>query len=172
MRWLAQRAGRVCVGALLVLGLPAPAAGPAATAQLHGVVTWVSDGDTLWVRPARGERPLKVRLQHIDAPEICQPGGPAARRALERLVLGQPVRVVGSLHDDYGRRLARVLRGRRDVGEQLVREGHAWNSRFRGRHGPYVAAEAQARAERRGLFADAQAELPREFRLRHGACRP
>lgn len=166
----ARRARSVCAAVWLALGLPT--LGLPAPAQLHGVVTWVSDGDTLWVRPARGERALKVRLQHIDAPEICQPGGPAARRALERLVLGQPVRVVGSLHDDYGRRLARVLRGKRDVGEQLVREGHAWNSRFRGRRGPYVAAEAQARAERRGLFADARAELPREFRLRHGSCRP
>lgn len=161
----------IVAAALLAWLQPAFAVGPVAALQLQGVVTRVTDGDTLWLRPAPGARPVKLRLQHIDAPEICQAGGAAARRALEAMVLGQPVRVLGSVRDDYGRRLARVLRGEVDVGEQLVREGHAWNSRFRGRRGPYAAAEAQARAQRRGVFADARAEPPREFRRRHGPCR-
>lgn len=161
----------IVAAAMLAWLQPAFAAGPVAALQLQGVVTRVTDGDTLWLRPLSGARPVKLRLQYIDAPEICQAGGAAARRALETMVLGQPVRVLGSVRDDYGRRLARVLRGEVDVGEQLVREGHAWNSRFRGRRGPYATAEAQARAQRRGVFADARAEPPREFRRRHGPCR-
>ena len=38
-----------------------------------GVVTHVSDGDTVWVQPLQGGEAYKVRLLGIDAPEICQP---------------------------------------------------------------------------------------------------
>ncbi|MDP3310892.1 MAG: thermonuclease family protein, partial [Polaromonas sp.] len=68
----------VLVAALwLACALQAGAAQP-----WQGTVTRVSDGDTLWVRPAAGGKPLKVRIDGIDAPEICQAGGRAARKAL------------------------------------------------------------------------------------------
>ena len=49
-------------------------------------VSKVVDGDTLWVKPESGEAPRKLRLQGIDAPEICQSGGVASRDALRQLV--------------------------------------------------------------------------------------
>ena len=39
-----------------------------------------------------------------------------------------------------------------------------------GNAGPYAAQETQARSHRRGLFADARPEPPRDFRKRHGSC--
>lgn len=45
-----------------------------------GVVTSVIDGDTIKVQVAEG--PVTVRLRDIDAPELNQPGGGAATRAL------------------------------------------------------------------------------------------
>jgi endonuclease YncB( thermonuclease family) len=145
------------------------AAQPAATIVV-GTVSRVSDGDTLWVRPVGGGRPIKIRLDGLDAPEICQPGGREARQALQTLVLRQSVTVEVRLRDDYGRRVATLRRDGRDVGEQLVRDGHAWNDRYHGMAGRYAAAEDEARAARRGIFGGPAALPPREFRRRHGPC--
>lgn len=160
--------GRLAGCLFLLLGLALPPA--AAAAIWAGTVTHVSDGDTLWVRLQRGGAPRAVRLDGIDAPELCQTYGETARAALVGRVLGQTVQVRVRRHDDYGRALARIsLRGQ-DVGGWLVSQGHAWSYRYRGQPGPYAREESQARARRLGLFRQPRAELPREFRRRHGSC--
>lgn len=139
-------------------------------ADFSGVVTHVTDGDTLWVRPASGGPPRHVRLHGIDAPEICQPHGAVAREALAARVLHRRVSVASHLKDDYQRTLGIVRLGRQDLGRWMVRTGQAWSYRFRGNAGPYAAEEAQARQARLGLW-NADAPLrPREFRTRHGSC--
>ncbi len=159
-----------CCMLALLLGLAAPVAAQAATSKWTGTVTHVSDGDTLWVRPQRGGPPRAVRIDGIDAPELCQVHGETARAALVGQVLGQAVQVRVRRHDDYGRVLARVsLRGQ-DIGAWLVGQGHAWSYRYRGKSGPYAQQEGQARARRLGLFQQGRAELPRDFRRRHGPC--
>jgi len=135
-----------------------------------GVVSYVTDGDTLWVKALTGGAPRKLRLDGIDAPEICQPGGAAARAALQQMVLRQQVVVTIRRNDDYGRGLARIEFAGGDVGAQLVRAGQAWSYRWRRNPGPYAAEEAAARQARSGLFAAAGAERPRDFRQRHGPC--
>lgn len=134
-------------------------------------VTRIFDGDTLWVRPAAGGRYRKLRIEGIDAPEICQAGGVASRDALERMVRGVPVTVEVRRHDKYGRALARLRVEGQDVAARLVSEGHAWSYRWQRNQGPYAREEGLARRERRGLFAEAEAEPPRQFRQRHGPCR-
>lgn len=143
----------------------------AAQAEVYlAKVTHVTDGDTVWVQPEDGSGARKLRLQGIDAPEICQAGGDAARTALRELVLAQRVQIRVRYHDDYGRGLAQVQLGSRDVAATMVRAGHAWSYRWRSKPGPYAAEEALARQQRLGLFATAQPELPRNFRKRHGPC--
>lgn len=137
-----------------------------------GRVTHVSDGDTLWLKPVDGSGPRKVRLLGLDAPELCQAGGEAARAALQGLVAGKPVQVTVNFQDNYGRDLARLRVDDRDVGAALVSAGHAWSSRWHNSRGPYAAQEASARSVRSGLFADPAAQLPRDFRQRHGPCQP
>lgn len=154
----------------LLLGLTFAAGAQGSGSDWSGTVTHVSDGDTLWVRPQRGGAPRPVRIDGIDAPELCQAHGETARAALVGKVLGQVVQVRVRRHDDYGRDLARVsLRGR-DMGGWLVSQGHAWSYRYRGQSGPYAQQEGHARARRLGLFVQGRAELPREFRRRHGPC--
>jgi micrococcal nuclease len=138
--------------------------------EWQGVVTHVSDGDTLFVRPGAGGQPVKIRMEGLDAPEICQAYGLASRLALQSRVMGQTVSVDARRRDNYGRVLARIRWQQADVGGWMVQQGHAWSYRFRRDVGPYAAQEAQARTARRGLFADAQAVLPREFRKQHGPC--
>lgn len=156
---------------LLLWCLLCAGAGAAHASQAWwGVVTRVSDGDTLWVRPAGAGAPRKIRLHGIDAPELCQAHGPQARAALQGLVLQRSVRVQSLHSDDYGRLLARLWLEEQDVGAVMVREGHAWSYRYRNSPGPYAVQEREARAARRGLFAQADARRPYEFRRRHGPC--
>jgi endonuclease YncB( thermonuclease family) len=145
--------------------------GASAAAQaFDGVVTRVSDGDTLWVQPDdAARRPLKLRLHGIDAPELCQRWGLQARDALAARVLRQRVHVDVRARDNYGRALGALRVDGADVSAELVSRGHAWSARWRG-SGPYLRQEQEARETRRGLFEDAAAIEPRRFRRMHGPC--
>ncbi|MBQ0936065.1 thermonuclease family protein [Ideonella paludis] len=144
---------------------------PTAEAAVRVQVLRISDGDTLWVTPLDDKaRRTKVRIQGIDAPELCQAGGPAAQAALQRWAQAAPLSMTVTGRDQHGRVLARLHSGTTDVGEALVREGQAWSYRFRDDPGPYAAQERQARQAKRGLHADVSALHPRDFRRRHGPC--
>jgi micrococcal nuclease len=135
-----------------------------------GRVSWVSDGDTLWLQPLSGGQPVKIRILGIDAPEGCQAGGAAATARLLVLVKRRELQAFPQGVDDYGRVLARLELDHVDVGRQLVLEGQAWSYRYRQGPGPYAAEEAQARTARRGVHQHAQAQQPRDFRRQHGPC--
>lgn len=148
---------------------------PASAATFEAVVTRVVDGDTVWLQAAGNRRAdwVKTRIQGIDAPEICQPGGPSSRDALVGRVMGKRVWVAAQGRDDYGRLLARLAAGpggRDDVGAWMVGNGQAWSYRFRWNPGPYAREQRLARTARRGLFARLDAEEPAAFRKRHGPC--
>ena len=138
--------------------------------DVTGTVTRVIDGDSLWLRPSAGGEPLQLRLEGIDAPEICQAWGTQSRQALADLVRDQTVRVRISGLDDHGRSLGTVMRGEVDVNREQVLEGHAWSYRFRSDPGPYVVQERIAIALRRGLHAAGGAMQPRDFRQINGPC--
>ena len=123
-------------------------------------VVKVPDGDTVYLK--NGDR---VRLLGINAPEVAhrnkpgEPGGEEAGEALRERILGQRVRLERDVEqkDSYGRTLAHLYD---DAGNNinlwLVEEGLA----FVFLHPPnlkhadaYLAAEAEARAARRGLWA-------------------
>ncbi len=165
---------RALAGALLLIAASSPfgAAAQDAATTLTGIVTRVSDGDTLWLRPqaeASRRRPVKLRLLGIDAPERCQSGGAASTAALRSRVLHRTVVVQVAGKDSYGRWLGNLLLHGDDVGAWMVREGQAWSYRHQGTDA-YAAEEREARAARRGVFGDPGAIEPRAFRRRHGAC--
>ena len=170
---LRRRPGALLLAAALasvvLLALPALAA-PASSAQILGQVQRVVDGDTLWLQPADGGAPFSVRLRGIDAPEICQPWGPEARRVLADRALGREVALQGSARDDHGRVLATVLLDGVDLNEELVTGGHAWNTHFKRDPGRYAKQANIARALGRGLHAAGGAQSPREFRRSQGPC--
>lgn len=143
---------------------------PSGSVVYDARVTRVFDGDTLWVQPLPNGRYRKLRLDGLDAPEICQTGGEASRDALAARVLQQVVTVRERSHDDYGRALVRLQHEGEDMGAFMVLQGHAWSYRWRHSQGPYAQQEQQARALKKGLFDDAAAEVPRDFRKRHGPC--
>lgn len=134
-------------------------------------VTHVTDGDTLWVRPERGGKPVKIRISAIDAPEICQAGGPAAQAALARRLAGRQLAVTSQGRDDYGRTVAVIRLHGEDIGGWMVSQGHAWSYRYGRDGGPYFSLQQQAQSAGRGLFEDPSSVPPRLFRKRHGPCR-
>jgi micrococcal nuclease len=140
-------------------------------ADFSGTVTHVTDGDSLWVRPAGGARSRELRVQGIDAPEICQAWGRESRDALAAQVLHRQVRVTTRGRDTYRRTLAHVSFGGQDVGAWMVSHGHAWSYRFRRDTGPYSPQESQARGARLGLWSAGAPMEPRDFRKRHGSCK-
>ena len=167
-RWLTLALLTVCCA-----GTPEPSAAAAPYRdRWSGVVTYVVDGDTVHVRPLQGGKPVSVRVDGIDAPEICQTGGDTAREVLKQRLVGRQVVIDGRSRDDYGRLLARILSDGEDVGARMVKDGHAWSYRSRGRAGPYAAQQRLAESAQRGIFAEtnAPALYPAAFRRQHGSC--
>lgn len=155
---------------LLLLVFAFAAGNAQAKGHFYGVVTHIADGDTLWVQPDGRGRPRKLRIEGIDAPEICQPGGVSARNQLAQGVMSQRVEVTVKRRDSYGRGLALIRLGGKDVGAQMVRSGFAWSYRWHRSAGPYASEESAARQAHRGIFAGGEPEEPRIFRKRHGSC--
>jgi micrococcal nuclease len=153
---------------LLAIACGAPLASCAA--ELRGIVSHVTDGDTVWVRPDDGTPAQQVRIEGIDAPEICQAFGRESRDALSQHLLRRRVVLVTRGEDDYRRTIARVRVGRTDAGKWMVSHGYAWSYKFRSNSGPYRHEESHARSRRLGLWAQGDAERPRDFRVRHGSC--
>jgi endonuclease YncB( thermonuclease family) len=152
------------------------AATPAKTAGkpppvVEGLVTQVPEGDSLWLTPA--DKPaVLLQLNDIDAPEPCQVYGEASRRALAELALNRRATVKIQGRDAQGRTLAVVTVDGVDLSTRMVEEGHAWSTRSKWDFGPLVKEERMARALNRGLHAEANAMMPREFRQMHGPCGP
>ncbi|HVK32044.1 MAG TPA: thermonuclease family protein [Burkholderiaceae bacterium] len=169
--WVMAATGLLCAGlAMAATKNPKPAKEPPAPIELTGMVSRVVDGDTLWLKTAADEQPVIVRIEGIDAPEACQPGGAAATSALAELALNRSVTVKPTAVDDYGRKVGKVFDGSKDIGDRMVRDGHAWSTRYKYDRGPYVAEERMAQSLKRGLHAEAGALQPRLFRERHGPC--
>jgi len=153
------------------------AKGPIRTVE--GIVTHVSDGDTLKIETAEGTV-LKVRLYGIDAPELQrvnrrtgeiskqgQPFGEEAYMALEPRVISKKVRVDIIDIDRYRRMVGIVRLDSRSINLEMVREGWAWAYRQyldRPYASEYLGAENEARTKRLGLWQQLNPQPPWEFR--------
>lgn len=137
----------------------------AAGGEFRGRVIGVSDGDTITV--LRDRHPEKIRLHGIDAPEKGQPFGERAKQFTSERAFGREVSIRVVDHDRYGRTVAEViLADGRSLNRELVRAGYAWWYRRYSSDRGLGDLEAQARAARSGLWADAHAVAPWEWRAR------
>lgn len=115
----------------------------------------VIDGDTLWFEGR------KIRIWGIDAPEMGQRQGPAAKAELQRLMTFRRMFVIPTDTDKYGRLVAQIHCGRGDIGQSMVRHGYAvgWS-------GAYARDEKKARRRRRGLWGKGGIPSPVAFRAK------
>jgi len=170
-RGLSRRARTVyLVVAAVVSGLASLAVPMCPLADRAGRPLWrveaVHDGDTVTCLDEQ-RRPQKIRLQGIDAPEHGQPYGDAARRTLAGKLAAGAVRVEGTARDQHGRLLGTLWIDDRDLNRELVAEGWAWAFGGFATDDDLIAAEAAARRQRLGLWADPQPVEPRQWRDSH-----
>ena len=139
----------------------------AVPATLQVKVTEVQSGNTLVV--SNTSRAIKVRLKAIAPPEPEQLFSDVAREHLKTLVLNKAVTLdYSQLSGSYLE--AKILVNGTDIGAQMLRDGVAWFD-HKNAHGLsnaerelYASCEQAARAEKRGLWADASPVAPWEFR--------
>lgn len=134
-------------------------------AELVGKVTKVSDGDTVWVTDKKGARE-KIRLNGIDAPESKQPFGKESTKMLATKIAGKEVKVDYDGRDMYGRILGTIYYKDKDVNLEMVAEGGAWVY-YTNKDPAYLEALNAAKEAKKGLWKDANALNPYEWRKRH-----
>lgn len=134
-------------------------------------VVKIQDGDTLTV--SAGGQETVLRLSCIDAPETAQtPYGAAATNRLRQLIpVGSSVGIEVVDQDRYGRTVAIVTPAGKSqsVNVSLVQEGKAvvyrqYLSNCPGIRDVLTDAEESARAQKLGLWAQANPVMPWEFR--------
>jgi micrococcal nuclease len=84
-------------------------------AKRKETVTKVIDGDSFFT----SVRKKPVRLANVDTPEKRQPGYQDAKKALEKMVLGQKVEVNTQARDVYGRAVAKVKVGTKSINNAM-----------------------------------------------------
>jgi endonuclease YncB( thermonuclease family) len=136
---------------------------PSLAAEVQGRVVYVIDGDGLIILV--GGKRVNVRLEYIDAPEKGQAYGNASRQSLIAICGDELASVHASGKDRNGRTLARVSCNGTHAGAEQVRRGMAWVfERYAPADSPLYAVQTEARAARRGLWAQPEPVPPWEWR--------
>lgn len=150
----------VLTACVAVFCLPAGARAESFSGQVVGV----SDGDTIKVM--RAGKAVKVRLSGIDCPERRQAFGRRAKRFTSDLVFRKTVTVEIEDIDRWGRLVAEVLLpDGKNLNHELVRAGLAWwYRRYAPKDDQLKRLEQEARAAKRGLWADPDPLPPWEYR--------
>src|SRR5207244_5375194 len=136
-------------------------------ATLQAKVVEVQSGNALVV--SNISRPIRIRLKAVVPPENGQPFSEAAREHLKVLVFNKSVSVEYT-HLAEGFLEAKVFLNGIDMGSQMLRDGVAWydhSSNYelsKKDRDLYTQCEQAARNEKRGLWQDADAVAPWEFR--------
>ena len=136
-------------------------------ATLVGKVIQVNDGDELTIFNLN--RPVRIKLIGIDAPEMDQAFGVTAKQHLADLVFDKQVVVeyLGIGHDNS--LIGRVFCNDADMNAQMIRDGAAWfDPRYQSQlsaqvNEMYHQSELAARNEKRGLWQSGDAVAPWEF---------
>lgn len=121
-------------------------------------VVLVADGDTIEAVPSGETRPLRIRLEGIDAPELGEPFSGEATRFVRAMLLRQRVRIDGRDVDRYGRLVARVAVTGRDASTALLEAGLACHFTQFANDPILAAAQSRARGAGAGFWAVAAAK--------------
>jgi endonuclease YncB( thermonuclease family) len=130
------------------------------------LVIGIANGDTLTARceTPTGAENVRVRLAEIDATDKGQAFGNRSRQHLAEVCFKKQAVVKPQTTDRYGRTVARVECDGVDANAEQVRAGMAWVfDRYVIGRSLYTVQE-EARAARRGLWADSYPMPPWEWR--------
>jgi endonuclease YncB( thermonuclease family) len=136
----------------------------ASAEEIKGKVVSIADADTITVLDASNTQ-HKIRFDGIDAPEKGQDYGTKATEALKLAIGGNPVRVITTGKDKYGREIGTVYVGDKNLNSWLVKNGWAWHYTKYSTDAKLAELEKSARIARAGLWADSKAPIaPWDFR--------
>lgn len=159
-----SRSARTMLAAVILIATTLPGLAE----SLRGEAVAITDGDTFTLlTPER--RQVGVRLAEIDTPERHQPWGNRARQGLAALVFRHTVVVEVVDTDRYGPAVGRLFRGRLNINAEMVRQGHAWAYRQYLHGRALLQLEAEARQQRRGLWALPEAQRAPPWKWRREA---
>ena len=134
---------------------------------VKATVLSIGDGDTIRVTGANGQKET-IPLACIDAPETAQgESGAQATLVLKQLLGAGPVEIRPQRVDRYGRTVAEVYAGGRNVNLEMVRLGmaYAYRQYLSGcDENAYLGAEAQAERGRQGVWRWGNEVKPWDFR--------
>lgn len=126
-------------------------------------VIGVKDGDTVEV--LYENQPYVIRLANIDCPEKGQPFGQKAKQYCSDLCFGKMVSVEHKNKFDRNKRLiATLICNGQNINETLVKEGFAWHYVAYSTQPHIETLQQQAKAKKVGLWAEAEAVAPWEWR--------
>lgn len=108
----------------------------------------VLDGDTILL-----DGKVRLRLRHLDAPELEFCGGPEAKNLLQGLVKDKKVVPEEYILDQKGRPMALIYLGSRLVNEEMLTSGWArYHSDQTSQTEKLKEVSQKAREEKRGIF--------------------
>lgn len=142
----------------------APKADSAQPAEMMVKVTGIDDGDSF--RVELKSKTYRVRVAGIDCPEYKQSYSRRAHDFTADLIYDKTVKLRVVDRDQYGRIVADVIMSDgRSLGPELLAKGLAWWYRqIQPTNKTYENLEAQARAAKRGLWADKNPIPPWQWR--------
>ena len=135
--------------------------------SLYGKVIEVNSGDVITIFNLN--RPVRVKLMGVDAPEMNQEFGDVAKKHLSDLVFEKFVIVEYAGIAADSSLTGRVLLNDADIGAQMIRDGAAWFDPGNGNRlsatdrEVYQQSEQAARSEKRGLWQAENPVAPWEF---------
>lgn len=130
-------------------------------AMAHQVIG-IADGDTLTLLV--NQKPLKIRLANIDAPEKKQPFGQKSKESLSEMCWGKDAQYEPQTIDQYKRTVALVFCNKVEVNREQVRSGMAWVYARYNKDSLNETLQAEAIKQKRGLWIDKDPTPPWEFR--------
>ena len=128
----------------------------------------VGDGDTVRVTSRQGDK-VTIRLACIDAPETSQgTSGKWSTRTLKGLIQGKSISLKPQVKDRYGRTVAEIYVGNRNINLQMVQVGAAYAYRQYLKQcdrDSYLKAENAASKKGLGVWGPYKpAQVPWEYR--------
>lgn len=126
-------------------------------------VAYVTDGDTFHVL-IDGKKE-KIRMFGLDAPESKQEWGLEAKESLNKLISNKEVLLEIKNKDMYGRLLAIVFIGNKNINLEMIATGNAWYYEYYDKNNKESkTAMENARKKKIGLWSKPNPQNPFEFR--------